>query len=107
MAAIGSSQNAELNAGIDHLANAGHGNDSSVTLNGGLEADSARWDAMTGQAATTPHSVLSTYAFSRSANGSDGQNFLPNGDYLGSGNGASAATFDQRVMVGMAGGSEA
>jgi hypothetical protein len=104
VAYLGSQPNSEFGAGVSHLANAGRGNDNSVTLNGSLQADSDRWDAESQEAAVTPHSVLSTYNFSRSANGSDGQNYLPNGDYLGSGDGASADTFDKSLMLRMAAG---
>lgn len=44
----------EFGAGIDHLTNAGRGNDNSVTLGGGLQADSDRWSSL------SPHGVLAT-----------------------------------------------
>ena len=46
--------NAELQAGILHAQNAGHENTQSVTLDGALQRDSERWDAL------TPHGVLNT-----------------------------------------------
>lgn len=72
MADIGGSQTDEFGAGINHLANSGRSNDNSITLGGSLQADSDRWNAESRQAATSPHSVLSTYAFSPSSDGSDG-----------------------------------
>ncbi len=103
MADIGGSANDAFGAGVSHLANAGRANDNSVTLGGSLQADSARWDTESQQAAVTPHSVLSTYSFSRSANGSDGQGYLPNGMYLGNGNGQSADNFDKALTLRYAG----
>jgi len=103
MAYTGSQTNAEFSTGIDHLTNAGRANDNSVTLGASLQAESDRWNAESQQAAVTPHSVLSTYAFSRSANGSDGQNYLPNGDFLGSANAMSEGDFDKSLMLRMAG----
>jgi hypothetical protein len=99
MAYTGSRTNAEFGAGVNHQVNLNRANLGSISL----AQDSQKWDAMTGQAATTPHSVLSTYAFGRSANGTDGQNFLPNGDYLGNANGMSAGDFDKSLMLRMAG----
>lgn len=46
--------NAELNAGINHVTNSGHENTNSVTLDGGLQRDSDRWNGL------TPHAVLTT-----------------------------------------------
>jgi hypothetical protein len=102
--AIGGSSNDAFGAGTSPVTNLGRGNDNSVTLSGGLQATADRWNAESQQAATTPHSVLAPYAFSRSANGSDGQNMLPNGAFLGSGNGQSADTFDQSLALRFAGG---
>jgi hypothetical protein len=100
MAGIGGSQNdAFYGDGIGHTVNEGRANLSSISL----QQDSDRWDQMSAQAATSPHSVLSTYSFSRSSNGSDGQNFLPNGAYLGSSNGQSAGNFDKSLELRMAG----
>lgn len=101
---IGGSANDAFGVGVNHLTNTGRGNDNSVTLGGSLQADSDRWDAESQQAAVTPHSVLSMYSFSRSANGSDGQNYLPNGMYLGSSNGQSADNFDKDLALRYAGG---
>ncbi|HET9081122.1 MAG TPA: hypothetical protein VFO01_11500 [Trebonia sp.] len=57
MAYQSSTLNAALNAGISHLTT-GRANGASLTLGGdaGLQADSARWDAMTprGVLASTP-----------------------------------------------------
>lgn len=92
----------EFSAGVNHMANAGRGNDNSVTLGGALQADSDRWDVESRQAAVTPHSVLSTYAFSRSTNGTDGQGFLPNGMFLGSANGIGEGDFDKALELRMA-----
>ena len=103
----GSQSNDEFGAGVNHLVNSGKANDNSVTLGGSLQTDSARWDAESQQAATSPHSVLSMYNFSRSANGSDGQNFLPNGAYLGNSNGQSADNFDKSLSLRMAGNNSA
>jgi hypothetical protein len=103
MAWTSNGTSAEFEAGHTPLVNEGRGNDNSVTLNGGLQDAGDRWNAESQQAAMTPHSVLSTYNFARSANGTDGQNMLPNGTYLGSSNGQSADTFDKRLMLGMAG----
>jgi hypothetical protein len=104
MADIGGPQNDAFGAGVNHPVNAGRANDYSVTLGGALQADSDRWNAASQQAAWTPHSVLAPYAFARSANGTDGQNMLPNGAYLGSSNGMSADSFDQNLSLRMAGG---
>lgn len=104
MAYLGSATNDEFSAGVNHLTNLGRGNDNSVTLGGALQADSDKWNLATQQAATSPHSVLSTYAFSRSANGTDGRNMLPNGYFLGSANGMSEDDFDQNLSLRMAGG---
>jgi hypothetical protein len=96
---LGSQTNEEFyNNGISHQVNPGRANLSSISL----QQDSDRWDQMSTQAATTPHSVLSMYSFSRSPNGSDGQGFLPNGAFLGSSNGASADDFDKSLMLRMA-----
>lgn len=94
---------AEFTAGHTPLANIGRGNENSVTMGDSLQADSDRWNTETQQAATSPHSVLAPYSFSRSANGSDGQNFLPDGTYLGNANGESAGNFDKSLMLRMAG----
>jgi hypothetical protein len=37
---------------VEHLTNAGHANDNSMTLGGSLQADSERWNSL------TPHGVL-------------------------------------------------
>jgi hypothetical protein len=100
MADIGGSQSDAFHGdGIGHAVNTGRANLGSISL----QQDSERWDAMSNQAATTPHSVLATYSFSRSANGSDGENMLPNGTFLGSSNGQSSDSFDKSLMLGMAG----
>jgi hypothetical protein len=101
MAYPGSQTNSEFGAGIDHLSNPGRANVGSISL----EQDSQKWDDMSSQVATTPRSVLSMYSFSRSANGSDGQGFMPDGTYLGNANGESADNFDKSLMLRMAGGS--
>jgi hypothetical protein len=54
MAWTTSNTGAEFGAGMDHLANSGRGNDNSVTLGGGLQADSDRWNSL------SPHGVLRT-----------------------------------------------
>ena len=46
--------NQAFGAGINHLVNPGRANGGSITLDGSLQADSARWDGM------TPHGVLRT-----------------------------------------------
>ncbi len=104
MADMSTSQNDAFTSGVAHQVNTGRGNDNSVTLGGGLQAASDRWNAESQQAAVTPHSVLSAYSFSRSANGSDGQGYLPNGMYLGSSNGQSADNFDKALTLRFAGG---
>jgi hypothetical protein len=51
----GSNHNAEFQAGINHQVNPGRSNPGSITLaDGGLQADSDRWAAM------TPHGVLNS-----------------------------------------------
>ena len=100
---IGGSTNDAFGAGVNHVRNPGRANVGSITLGGSLQADSDKWDAESQEAATSPHSVLSTYAFSRSANGSDGTNFLPNGAYLGNSNGMSADNFNKSLTLRMAG----
>ncbi len=104
MAAIGTSQNDAFTSGVAHQVNTGRGNDNSLTLGGSLQAASDKWNAESQQAAVTPHSVLSAYSFSRSANGSDGQNYLPNGAFLWSSNGQSADSFDKNLSLRYAGG---
>lgn len=48
MADLGSSHNAAFSDGLNFTQNTGRGNDSSVTLtDGGLDATSARWAALT------------------------------------------------------------
>jgi hypothetical protein len=111
---FGSNSNAEFQSGINHLANT-HPmgfNENSITLDGGdpgLDADSDRWNSDVQQAATTPHSVLAPYAFSRnaSANGSDGSNFVPGYGRTGTGNAESPQTFGSNMQLRMAGDSAA
>ena len=77
--------NEAFSAGLNHLANAGKANDSSLTM------ASARWNDSVGNAMTTPHSVLSPLAFSgsQSANGTAGANFIPGFGTIGNSNGQS------------------
>jgi hypothetical protein len=100
VAGIGGSANGAFGDGLNYARNPGHVNSASITL----DADSDRWNADAQQAAVTPHSVLAPYAFARSANGSDGQGFLPNGAYLGNSNAMSEADFDKSLTLRMAGG---
>lgn len=51
---FGANSNAELQAGIQHVTNPARANENSVTLDGGLQRDSDRWNAL------TPHGVLNT-----------------------------------------------
>jgi hypothetical protein len=44
--------NESFTSGVEHLTNAGHANDNSMTLGGSLQADSERWNSL------TPHAVL-------------------------------------------------
>lgn len=103
---LGSSPGDAFTEGVDHLVNPGRGNDASRTLGGSLQAVSDKWDAESAILATSPHSVLAPYVFSRnaSANGSDGQGYLPTGAYLGSSNGQSSENFEQNLSLRMAGG---
>jgi hypothetical protein len=95
--------NAAFQSGINYLANPGKGNENSITLSGGLEATGDRWTAESQDAATTPHSVLSMYNFSRSANGSDGDHYIPGVGFTGSANGTSADDYQENLMLRMAG----
>ena len=56
--------NDSFGQGVDHTVNAGRGNDSSVTLGGGLQAVSDRWNGL------TPHAVINTAL--ASSQGDDG-----------------------------------
>lgn len=109
MAYLGGSQTDAFGDGLNHVVNPGHENLNSVTLGGSLQADSDRWNSDVQSVATTPHSVLAPYSFSRSAsaNGSDGQNFTPGYGYLGNSNGQSADNFDKNMSLRMAGDSSA
>jgi hypothetical protein len=106
MADIGGSANDAFGEGLDYAQVPGRANTASITLGGGLEADSDRWNADAQQVAVTPHSVLAPYAFSRnaSANGTDGSHFMPGYGFTGSANAMSGESFDQDFMLRMAGG---
>lgn len=106
----------EFQAGIDHLRNIAPGNAYSVgpTLNDQADAagqslsqTSDRWDSSAYAASTSPHSVEDPYAFDSDPGGKDGsdgsQSYLPNGSYLGSGNGQSPDTFQQSLSLRYAG----
>lgn len=105
MAWTSNTTSSEFGAGVNHVRNPGRENSASITLGGALQAAGDKWDAESQEATTSPHSVLSMYNFSRSANGSDGQNFLPNGAYLGNSNGMSEGDFDKNLSLRYAGGS--
>lgn len=111
MAEIGGSANDAFGQGLNHTQNAGHTNLGSITLGDaassadqGLADTSGRWSSEGAEAAVTPHSVLAPYSFSRSANGSDGQNYLPDGAYLGNSDGMSSTDFENNLSLRMAGG---
>jgi hypothetical protein len=104
------SPNNAFQSGQFHQVNNQHTNTGSITLGDeassadqGLDETAAKWNNQVGQVATTARSVLEPYAFDRSANGSDGRNFLPNGAFLGSSNGESIGTFNQHLTRDMAG----
>jgi hypothetical protein len=115
MAWTSNGANAELQAGMSPTPVTGHVNPFSHTLGGtlddsagaadqGLADTSGRWSSEGAEAAVTPHSVLAPYSFSRSANGSDGQNYLPDGAYLGNSDGMSSTDFENNLSLRMAGG---
>jgi hypothetical protein len=102
--------NDAFQSGISHQVNNQHANFGSITLGDeassadqGLQETSDAWNSQVGQVATTARSVLEPYAFDRSANGSDGRDFLPNGAFLGSSNGESSGTFNKTLTRDMAG----
>lgn len=101
MADIGGSQNDEFSAGLNHLTNAGRANDNSVTL-GGLQADSDRWNEMSSQAATTPHSVLqSVMPSGNGMSAEDAARQMPGGGpTLPSPNGSGQDTYQQSALLG-------
>jgi hypothetical protein len=103
MAWTSNGANAELDAGINHVTNPGHENVNSLTL-GGLQAASDAWNSDVRSVATTPHSVLAPYAFSRNAspNGTSGDNWVQGFGTVGNSNGQSADSFDKNMSLRMA-----
>lgn len=101
--------NDAFQSGINHQVLDSHENTQRITLDGALQADDDRWNSDVQNVATTPHSVLVPYSFSRkaSANGSDGSRFILGYGQLGSGDGDSADTYDKNMSLRMAGDSSA
>jgi hypothetical protein len=109
---FGSNTNAEFGNGLNYVTSPGRSNENSIVLDGALQADGDEWNSAVGQVATTPHSVLAPYSFSRnaSANASDGSNFIPGCGYAagdGSSNGESTQTFDQNLRLRQQGDTDA
>lgn len=105
---FGSNSNAELQAGMTPTPSTGHVNPYSHTLDG-LQADSDEWDSDVERVATTPHSALAPFAFSRNAspNGADGTHFIAGYGFTGSGNAESTGTYGKEMSLRMAGDSSA